>query len=416
MNPVREPDFDLVVIGAGPAGTAAAIHARRQRLNVLLLEREKFPRAKVCGGCLSAAGAARAADLLGPDAELPGIREQRITWVTRWGRRLSYRSHGQSRVTLRSELDWALLRAARAAGTVVREGVHAIPQTRPEGWAVNVGGEMVRARVLLVACGLSGAKWFNRESVGQSHAPERRMIGWQWLQPTAATGLAPGEVEMHWLRGGYVGVACPSAELTNVAMAIEARLYRSNNGPAYAGVARALAQLRDANPSARIWPRLELDGVEGEAVRPGVTGETPVPQRGVRAVGGFPSAPHRIGDRNLLLVGDAAGYGEPFVGDGMTLAMLSGELAVRAICQTARRGPSAESLVACYTELMRRFHRPLMRRARMLGSFLRQPWLDVMDARLPRWWPTAPFVWLIARLHADGYSAMQERPWTATPE
>jgi hypothetical protein len=207
--------------------------------------------------------------------------------------------------------------------------------------------------------------------------------------------MEPGEVEMHWLRGGYAGLACPNEDECNVAMAIAARLYKQalTSVAAAMPVVRALAQLRADNPSAVVWSRLSTERAKCCSAR-------------AKAVAGFPHAPCGLGDRNLLLIGDAAGYGEPFVGDGITLAMLSGELAVRAVCESSG-APDAEMLVARYTGLMRRFHRPLMLRAQVLGRFLRQGWLDALDARLPRWWPTAPFVWLIGRMHARADNRLQ---------
>ncbi len=50
-------DFDVLIIGAGPAGSATAIHAGRAGLRVLLMDASAFPRDKVCGDSLSSAGA-----------------------------------------------------------------------------------------------------------------------------------------------------------------------------------------------------------------------------------------------------------------------------------------------------------------------------------------------------------------------
>ena len=53
MNPKKDFDFDVIIIGAGPAGAASAIYAARYGLKVLLLDKEKFPREKICGDALS---------------------------------------------------------------------------------------------------------------------------------------------------------------------------------------------------------------------------------------------------------------------------------------------------------------------------------------------------------------------------
>ena len=77
----RKAEFDVAIIGAGPAGSAAAIELARAGRRTLLIEKKRFPREKVCGGCLSGPATARLRQLLGPDRPLPGVEATQATFV-----------------------------------------------------------------------------------------------------------------------------------------------------------------------------------------------------------------------------------------------------------------------------------------------------------------------------------------------
>jgi flavin-dependent dehydrogenase len=327
--------FDVAIIGAGPAGSAAAIELARAGRRTLVVEKKHFPREKVCGGCLSGTATARLRELLGSDRPLPGVDIRRITMIV--GRyRITCEPNGATRMAPRSVLDARLADAAAAAGAVLRYGQTAT-LTRDAGrWAVMVGQETIRARVILLACGMSGLP---RKLGIRSGNDDRRLIGRMWFQP-AEPPLPPlGHVEMHWLRGGYVGLATPSAERCVVAVASDAS-EGSGSDP--------LEALRRRNPRAVIWERLSPDA----------------PRR-YNAIGtaGFPRVPDRLGDGNVLLIGDAAGFEEPYSGEGIGQAMRSATCAVRAILE-------ADEPLPCYTALMRRRHRGVMRRTRIIRRML----------------------------------------------
>jgi len=145
---------------------------------------------------------------------------------------------------------------------------------------------------------------------------------------------------MHWLRGGYVGLATPRESCTIVAYAAE--VSGSDARPAW-------ARLREQNPASRLWDALGADA----------------PQRnGARGAAGFPWRPRCVGRANVLLIGDAAGYREPFSGEGMGQAMHSAGHAVCAIL-------SGENVQARYAAAMKKYHAPRLRRLEWLGRALR---------------------------------------------
>ena len=118
-------DYDLIIIGAGPAGTAAAISAARRAASVLLLERGRFPRHKVCGEFVSAEALGLLAEFL--DRELAGLIKDAVriprARVFLDGRTLRARVDPPAASIARFELDAALWQSARSAGVDARQQV-----------------------------------------------------------------------------------------------------------------------------------------------------------------------------------------------------------------------------------------------------------------------------------------------------
>src|SRR5579885_293610 len=113
-------NYDLVVIGGGPAGTAAAIMCARTGARVLLLERGRFPRQKVCGEFTSAEALTILQELLGPNSSLLqngiGITQGRLFLD---GRVLKVPISPAALSIARFDLDSALLQRAEGAGVLV---------------------------------------------------------------------------------------------------------------------------------------------------------------------------------------------------------------------------------------------------------------------------------------------------------
>src|SRR5512139_2655565 len=105
--PSTDSSFDVAIIGAGPAGSAAAIELARAGRRTLLVEKKRFPREKVCGGCLSGPATARLRQLLDCDRPLPGVDVTQATFVI-GSYRLTCRPNGLTRMVPRSVLDACL--------------------------------------------------------------------------------------------------------------------------------------------------------------------------------------------------------------------------------------------------------------------------------------------------------------------
>ncbi len=362
----RVSRVDVAVVGAGPAGCAAAICLARAHRRVVVFEKQAAGSTKACGGCLSGRALQQLRDLLDADRALPGVDGTGILFAI-GSYRIHYRPRGVTWLAPRAELDTALAEAASTAGADVRFGQAATIARVRHGWDVLAGGERFEAERVLLATGLTG---LTRVLGVQARRCHLRMIAQQWVQPADPPLPALGAVEMHWLRGGYIGLATPKAKCCVVALAAE------TTGAANESV---LEQLHRLNPSNRVW-----DGIPPDATR----------RYRAKGIGCFPWRPAVLGAGNVLLIGDAAGYEEPFTGEGIGKALCSGAWAAEATI-------GGDDVLRRYTLGMRRYHRVSHLRLRLVARLLRGRAVQHLASRRPVL-PRAPFLRLIEHVHARG--------------
>ncbi len=168
-------EVDVLVVGAGPAGAAAGLAARRRGLDTLVVDKATFPRDKTCGDGLTTA-ALRMLEHLGVDLRaLPGYMAVHETvLVGPNGRRVSLplaADGDYAAVVPRMELDAAIVETARSTGVEVRDGaaVTGIEVNGDSVVATMAGGEDVHARFLVAA---DGHYSFVRRCLRQATPPE----------------------------------------------------------------------------------------------------------------------------------------------------------------------------------------------------------------------------------------------------
>ena len=299
------PDWDVIVIGAGPAGALAAHQLARHGLRVLLVEKRSFPRWKICGSCLNgvALKALEQAGLGQLVDDLGAVRLERIHLGLQ-GRQLDL-ALPMGRSLSRGRLDLALSEAAVAAGAVLRLQTEAtVAAGCPGGREVllRCGEECqtTSGRVVLVATGL-GSPGLGPDLPIQTRINPRARIGAGCELNAGVSGYDRGTIHMAIGRHGYVGLVRNEAGDLNLAAAFDRPQLIAAGGPA----ASAAAVLAEAGFN----PLPEAAGASWRAT-PSLTRRSSPPAAA-----------------RLLLLGDAAGYVEPFTGEGMGWALV-GALAV----------------------------------------------------------------------------------------
>ncbi len=290
--------FDVLIVGAGPAGSATAIHLQRAGMRVLLVDKARFPRDKPCGGGLTG----RALRQL-PCAVDPVVEHVVDRMVVRvgYGAKIVRRSDERLiEMTQRRRLDLHLAEQATAAGADFRDGA-AVSNVElgDAGVTARVGRREVGAHFLV---GADGANGVVARSVGLGQGIVRGVA----LEGNVASGsLERGSyagtawVELGVVPGGY-GWVFPKGDHANLGVG-----GWLTEGPHLRAHLDRLAWAHGVDPSA-------LTDVRGHRL----------PMREL----GSPAARGRV-----LLVGDAAGLVDPLSGDGMYEAFVSARLASDAI-------------------------------------------------------------------------------------
>lgn len=337
------PDYDLAVLGAGPAGSAAAFTAARAGLRVLLLERGRFPRDRVCGEFVSPEALPllrqMAPELL---ADAPAITRARF--FTRRGAQAGFALPQPARGISRLRLDATLAEAAAGAGAELHcQAQAAALRPSPAGWSVSWtlagAAHTTAARQALVTCGRG---W----QVG-GLAPPRRPSPWVGIKARLSGLPCTSAVELHALRGGYCGLAPVEGDLVNVCC-----LLRRPHAGELTACRDFLAWLRSLRPGAALLERLE--GAEQASAT--VSTAAIVLGRRAAIVEG------------ALTAGDASGFLDPLAGDGLARALLSGALAGQMI---------AERLVPAYPAALARASRSGFRTGAVLRTCFAAPaWLQ----------------------------------------
>jgi len=319
---------DVIIVGAAPAGSLAALVLARAGHRVALLDRAAFPRVKVCGNCINPA-AWDIWDKLGLTESYAALPHQELAGFTLHseGRPIfqqTFRPQRGPRAIARDVLDdWLRLEAEAA-------GAEFLPETAVTGIDPRTG-TVQTSRGDFSGKLVFGADGRNSLVARQSGLmpPPRRCHRIAWQASIPAPPDLDDHVHMHLFEEGYFGLCRYSATHAVISMVLDSRRTQD-----------PLLLVR------RTFPRFE----EQTWLR-----MNPITR-----------APARTGSGRVWLLGDAARVVEPFTGEGITFALSTGLLAAEAALTGLPRNDLAPALKV-YT----RAHRQLYRRRAWVNTLLR---------------------------------------------
>jgi 2-polyprenyl-6-methoxyphenol hydroxylase-like FAD-dependent oxidoreductase len=310
------------------------------------VDKAVFPRNKVCGGCLNGA-AIETLNKLGLGHVLSGavpLRDVRIGA----GRRAATVTLSRGLALSRETLDDRLVQEAVKQGASFQPATVAkLGRALEDAHEVFLNTAPVRTRIVILATGLAS---------GDSHQDPNSRIGGGVIVPAAGAGrfYQPGTIFMATGRHGYVGLVRVEDDRLDVATALDARLVKSHGGLA----SGAVSILRDVS-----WP-----------IPPGLAD---APWKGTPALTRRPSA---VAAHRVFRVGDAAGYVEPFTGEGMGWAVMSAAALAPIAARAAEHWDEGEALN--WQKEHRRLLSSRQRFCRLVARTLRSPSLCRLAVRV----------------------------------
>jgi menaquinone-9 beta-reductase len=298
----RHDPWDVVILGAGPAGAIAARQLAREGRHVLLVEKSQLPRSKVCGGCLGGA----ALDVLEQVGlgDLPvkcgGVALQKMRLAS--GGSVAQIEIGRRVAVSRRTFDAALTREATQSGAILCTETAGSLKPSAELCARSVTlrrrglVSTIGAKAVIVATGLATCPpdFFTR-------TPPKSRIGLGAVLAHSPACLESGTLYMACGVEGYVGIAPIEGGQIDIAAAVDSAALGAGTSPGklISGILNHAGLPLPADLDKAAWRGT-----------PPLTRQT-----------------HPLGSNRCLLVGDAAGYVEPFTGEGIGWALQSAVLA-----------------------------------------------------------------------------------------
>ena len=360
---------DLVVIGGGPAGASVAALAAASGAKTILIERDRFPRDKVCGEFLSAEGCAvlDRLGLLSTLTEIGAMPMDACLLADARGRSVTAplpdlpRAGRTALGITRRVLDELLLNHAASCGVTVREQTVAVGPLLEDGRVTGIttrradtasADETIGAPLVIAADGRRSMlqRALHPEIGDPLTTSKTSWFGFKVHFPDRTRGLSR-RIELYVFDGGYAGLGPVEGGRLNLALIARVdALNACGNSPLRLFTERMLK-----NPL--LQARLGDD-------RPGSAWKTIGPLRfNVR----------KPASHGAMFLGDAAGTIDPFSGEGMSNALRGAELALPFVIDALAAGGCAPKAADAWSHVWRDAFAPVTRRARLIGRIFQHP-------------------------------------------
>ena len=343
---------DVAIVGGGPAGSTCAAFCAGAGLRTLILEREKFPREKVCGDCINPAcwPVLERLELAEQIRNWPHAALNAVEFIAIGGQTLRVDLPQSERAEIaikRSLFDHLLLNRARALGAEIREEATmiALDRTAAKDWKIDIVRETFAARIVVGADGRNSTVARLRNLLPR---PERERVALQAHVPLPK-GFG-NRIVLQLLPEGYSGQAPVNDAELNLCLV---------------GTPPTISSLRT-------WAEQEFKLSANQAWRT----ITPLTR-----------APISVAHENLFFIGDAARVVEPFTGEGIYYALRSGELAANAIIKILG-GEDRESALRQFVRAHRAMYRGRLWVNRLARAAVLSPKTASRFLRVARFSPT----------------------------
>ena len=332
QSAILNPKSQILIVGAGPAGTSAAIRLKQKGFQVKLIEREKFPRHKLCGEFISPECFVHFKQLGVLDEMLSqnGERISETIFYAQNGKSVNVPSEwfSQNETALglsRAEMDFQLLQRAKQVGVEVLEETQVVGLLTENGEirGVKTKTDEISANLTIDATGRARVigKLAEKQIQNPKSKIQNRLVGFKAHLKNVE--MEKGRCEIYFFRGGYGGLNYVENGIGNHCFLIKAEIVKEFGGDVekilreviFQNV-RAKETMQNAEPVFD-WLAVSVDSF-------GVKDLNPAP--------------------NLLAIGDAGAFIDPFTGSGMLMAMESGEILTKAI----ESNLSAEKIARIY--------------------------------------------------------------------
>lgn len=370
MSNALSPKYDVAIVGAGPAGSSAAIRLAQTGLRVLLVEQRKFPRAKLCGEFISPECLSHFAELGVADqmSLAGGARVSRTVFYSQNGRSLTVPSRwfgaGTHALGLsRARMDELFLERARAVGADILEEAQAVGVLLENGVVRGLHLRTSDRKIVEIGSAVTidatgRARVLSRQIDKANAATKNKRASFVAFKAHLEDADIPdGDCEIYAYRGGYGGCSRVEGDRYNLCFIVPSEIAKAYGGDAKSITERVVkANVRAAASLGRVgfvddWLAVPID-------RYGRADLAPAP--------------------GLLPIGDAAAFIDPFTGSGILLALESARIAAEVVAAHLSDANADRSLPALAAAYRKRYAVAMNRRLRISALLRRAAFVPML--------------------------------------